>query len=85
MQAWNMRSDDAVFDLEDRLLRRAQRVLLPSQGPTVDVSVAGVAHIRNAGLSDITVRVNTRDGLVILRPAETLTVEPDLMVLIAVR
>jgi len=85
MQAVNMRNDDVIFDLEDRLLRVVRRIVLPAQSPTVEVSLVGVARIRNTGPSEVTIRVNTRGSLVILRPNETLLVEPDLMALIVVR
>lgn len=84
MQAVNNRSDTVVFDLEDRFLLPVRHVVLPSQAPTVEVSLAGVARIRNAGLSRITIKVNTKENLVTLRVGEALPVEPDLMDLIVV-
>ena len=85
MQAVNNRDDAVVFDLEDRFLLPVRHVVLSSQTPTVEVSLAGVAQIRNAGLSQITIKVNTKEHLVTLRVGEALPVEPDLMNLIVVR
>jgi hypothetical protein len=67
MQAVNMRSDDVVFDFEDRLLRLVRRVALAPQSPTVEVSLVGVARLRKVGPSELTIRVNTRGSLVTLR------------------
>jgi hypothetical protein len=75
-----MRSDTVVFDLEDRLLRVLRRVVLPTQSPVAEISLVGVARIRNAGAATVT--VNTRGGLATLRPNETFLVEPDLTALI---
>ena len=82
MEVLNMRSDTVVFDLEDRLLRVVRRVVLPTPSPVVEISLVGVARIRNAGPSEVT--INTRGGLATLRPNETFLVEPDLTALIVV-
>ena len=85
MQAVNMRTDVVVFDLENRFLVPVGRVVLPGQAPPVEVSLGGVARLRNAGLSQITLKVKAKEGLVTLRVGEALPVEPDLMDLIVIR
>ena len=82
MQVVNMRTDVVVFDLENRFLVPVGRVVLPGQAPPVEVSLGGVARLRNAGLSQITLKV--KEGLVTLLVGEALPVERDLMDLIVI-
>jgi hypothetical protein len=84
MQALNMRSDAVAFDMETRLLNVVQRVVLPGQSQVMEISLEGVARIRNASMAEIEIILNPDARLVTLKPGEALPVEQSIATLIVV-
>lgn len=84
MHAWNKRSDAVAFDIETRLLNVVQRVVLPAQSQVMEISLMGVARIRNASMAEIEIILNPDDRLVTLKPGEALPIKQSIASLIVV-
>lgn len=84
MHAWNRRSDAVAFDIETRLLNVVQRVVLPGQSQVMEISLVGVARIRNASMAEIEIIFNPNDRLVTLKPGEAFPIKQGIASLVVV-